>query len=139
MSSRFSQVNNAEFTSTFQEDIKHQLQLKPVILTETMEIRSEFCGKIIGKGGDNLRGIQDKSRSRIRISREPHNGDPNFRLCTIEGNLFRFTAAPANSNEFPGTKEEIEHAKMLLDAEVMNELEIRQRRQQREVQKEIHP
>eukprot|EP00116_Pleurobrachia_bachei_P002057 sb/3462319/ len=97
------------------EDIKNQLQLKPVILMEEIVLRSEFCGKIIGKGGDNLRGIEDKSRSRIRISREPHNEDPLFRLCTIEG-----------------TKEEIDHAKMLLDAEIMEELEMQQRRQQRE-------
>ena len=37
---------------------------------------------------------------------------------------------------YAGTKEEINHAKMLLDAEVMEELEMQQRRQQREV-KEI--
>ena len=69
--------------------INEACQLKPQILTEHIEIQSEFCGKIIGKGGDNLRGIREQSGTRILISKEPANGNENLRVCSIEGTLKR--------------------------------------------------
>ena len=62
--------------------IKEACELKPLILTEVITIRSEFCGKIIGKGGDNLRDIIEKSGTRILISRD---GEEDHRECEIVG------------------------------------------------------
>ena len=65
--------------------IHEACQLKPVIINETIEIRSEYCGKIIGKGGENLRTIKEFSGTRVHISKEAYRGDDDIRLCTIEG------------------------------------------------------
>ena len=71
----------------FQEMIKEACQLKPKIITEHIEIRAEYCGKIIGKGGENLKDIREHSGTRILISKEPVNGNQDIRLCSIEGKL----------------------------------------------------
>ena len=69
----------------FQEMIKEACQLKPKIITEHIEIRAEYCGKIIGKGGENLKDIREHSGTRILISKESVNGNQEIRLCSIEG------------------------------------------------------
>lgn len=65
--------------------IHEACQLKPVVITENIEIRADFCGKIIGKGGENLKDIRQFSGTRILITKEPHNGNDDIRLCKIEG------------------------------------------------------
>lgn len=65
--------------------IHEAIQLKPKVITQNIEIKAEFCGKIIGKGGENLRDIREKSGTRIQINKEPVNGDADMRLCEIEG------------------------------------------------------
>ncbi|XP_063674769.1 uncharacterized protein LOC134811671 isoform X2 [Bolinopsis microptera] len=97
------------------EMVQEACQLKPKILTEDIEIRAEYCGKIIGKGGENLKDIREQSGTRILISKEPVEGNEDIRLCSIEG-----------------TKEEIEVAKQLIDGNILTEIEIRRKREHRQ-------
>ena len=64
-------------------------QLKPKIITETIEIRAEYCGKIIGKGGENLKDIREHSGTRILINKEPVDGNEEIRICSIEGEFYK--------------------------------------------------
>lgn len=68
----------------------------------TFSIPTHKCGLVIGRGGENVKAINQQTGAFVEISRQaPPNGDPNFKLFTIRGD-------PA----------QIEHAKQLIEDKI---------------------
>uniref|UniRef100_W5MGL9 KH-type splicing regulatory protein n=1 Tax=Lepisosteus oculatus TaxID=7918 RepID=W5MGL9_LEPOC len=68
----------------------------------TFSIPSHKCGLVIGRGGENVKAINQQTGAFVEISRQPPpNGDPNFKLFTIRG-----------------TPQQIDHAKQLIEEKI---------------------
>uniref|UniRef100_A0A8C3UA59 KH-type splicing regulatory protein n=1 Tax=Catharus ustulatus TaxID=91951 RepID=A0A8C3UA59_CATUS len=52
----------------------------------TFSIPTHKCGLVIGRGGENVKAINQQTGAFVEISRQlPPNGDPNFKLFVIRG------------------------------------------------------
>ncbi|XP_069460458.1 far upstream element-binding protein 2 isoform X3 [Ambystoma mexicanum] len=68
----------------------------------TFSIPTHKCGLVIGRGGENVKAINQQTGAFVEISRQPPpNGDPNFKLFIIRG-------AP----------QQIDHAKQLIEEKI---------------------
>lgn len=68
----------------------------------TFSIPAHKCGLVIGRGGENVKSINQQTGAFVEISRQPPpNGDPNFKLFTIRGN-----------------PQQIDHAKQLIEEKI---------------------
>ncbi|XP_078577614.1 tudor and KH domain-containing protein-like [Branchiostoma floridae x Branchiostoma japonicum] len=84
---------------------------QPVILTEEIHLPQRALGRIIGKNGDTIRQLCRTSHAKIKIDRGGDERSPDcVKLATITG-----------------TKEQIEHARGLLEEKIAEEEAFRQR------------
>uniref|UniRef100_A0A8C4TAW1 KH-type splicing regulatory protein n=1 Tax=Erpetoichthys calabaricus TaxID=27687 RepID=A0A8C4TAW1_ERPCA len=68
----------------------------------TFSIPSHKCGLVIGRGGENVKAINQQTGAFVEISRQPPpNGDPNFKLFIIRG-----------------SPQQIDHAKQLIEEKI---------------------
>ncbi|XP_028828047.1 far upstream element-binding protein 2 [Denticeps clupeoides] len=68
----------------------------------TFSIPAHKCGLVIGRGGENVKAINQQTGAFVEISRQPPpNGDPNFKLFVIRG-----------------TPQQIDHAKQLIEDKI---------------------
>ncbi|XP_012808978.1 far upstream element-binding protein 2 isoform X3 [Xenopus tropicalis] len=68
----------------------------------TFSIPTHKCGLVIGRGGENVKAINQQTGAFVEISRQPPpNGDPNFKMFTIRGN-----------------PQQIDHAKQLIEEKI---------------------
>ncbi|KAM9770765.1 LOW QUALITY PROTEIN: far upstream element-binding protein 2-like [Menidia menidia] len=68
----------------------------------TFSIPAHKCGLVIGRGGENVKAINQQTGAFVEISRQPPpNGDPNFKLFTIRG-----------------SPDQIDHAKQLIEEKI---------------------
>ncbi|RXN39588.1 far upstream element-binding 2 isoform X1 [Labeo rohita] len=68
----------------------------------TFSIPAHKCGLVIGRGGENVKAINQQTGAFVEISRQPPpNGDPNFKLFTIRG-----------------SPQQIDHAKQLIEDKI---------------------
>uniref|UniRef100_A0A8C9WS13 KH-type splicing regulatory protein n=1 Tax=Scleropages formosus TaxID=113540 RepID=A0A8C9WS13_SCLFO len=68
----------------------------------TFSIPSHKCGLVIGRGGENVKAINQQTGAFVEISRQPHpNGDPNYKLFVIRG-----------------TPQQIDHAKQMIEEKI---------------------
>ncbi|XP_034044637.1 far upstream element-binding protein 2 [Thalassophryne amazonica] len=68
----------------------------------TFSIPGHKCGLVIGKGGENVKAINQQTGAFVEISRQPPpNGDPNFKLFIIRG-----------------SPQQIDHAKQLIEEKI---------------------
>ena len=68
----------------------------------TFSIPAHKCGLVIGRGGENVKSINQQTGAFVEISRQPPpNGDPNFKLFTIRG-----------------SPQQIDHAKQLIEDKI---------------------
>lgn len=68
----------------------------------TFSIPTHKCGLVIGRGGENVKAINQQTGAFVEISRQlPPNGDPNFKLFIIRG-----------------SPQQIEHAKQLIEEKI---------------------
>ncbi|XP_053574203.1 far upstream element-binding protein 2 isoform X2 [Bombina bombina] len=68
----------------------------------TFSIPTHKCGLVIGRGGENVKAINQQTGAFVEISRQPPpNGDPNFKLFIIRGN-----------------PQQIDHAKQLIEEKI---------------------
>ncbi|XP_005992186.1 far upstream element-binding protein 3 isoform X2 [Latimeria chalumnae] len=68
----------------------------------TYTIPADKCGLVIGKGGENIKSINQQSGAHVELQRNPPpNTDPNVRIFTIRG-----------------SPQQIEHARHLIDEKV---------------------
>ncbi|XP_068130225.1 far upstream element-binding protein 2 isoform X2 [Hyperolius riggenbachi] len=68
----------------------------------TFTIPTHKCGLVIGRGGENVKAINQQTGAFVEISRQPPpNGDPNFKIFIIRG-------AP----------QQIDHAKQLIEEKI---------------------
>ncbi|XP_061086265.1 far upstream element-binding protein 2-like [Conger conger] len=68
----------------------------------TFSIPSHKCGLVIGRGGENVKAINQQTGAFVEISRQlPPNGDPNFKLFVIRG-----------------SPQQIDHAKQLIEDKI---------------------
>ncbi|NXR28251.1 FUBP2 protein, partial [Cinclus mexicanus] len=68
----------------------------------TFSIPTHKCGLVIGRGGENVKAINQQTGAFVEISRQlPPNGDPNFKLFVIRG-----------------TPQQIDHAKQLIEEKI---------------------
>uniref|UniRef100_A0A672HCK6 KH-type splicing regulatory protein n=1 Tax=Salarias fasciatus TaxID=181472 RepID=A0A672HCK6_SALFA len=68
----------------------------------TFSIPAHKCGLVIGRGGENVKAINQQTGAFVEISRQPPpNGDPNFKLFTIRG-----------------SPQQIDHAKQLIEEKI---------------------
>ncbi|KAI8493624.1 hypothetical protein Bbelb_285450 [Branchiostoma belcheri] len=84
---------------------------QPVILSEEIHLPQRALGRIIGKNGDTIRQLCRASHAKIKIDRGGDERSPDcVKLATITG-----------------TKEQIEHARGLLEEKIAEEEAFRQR------------
>ncbi|KAL6087009.1 hypothetical protein STEG23_009157, partial [Scotinomys teguina] len=68
----------------------------------TFSIPTHKCGLVIGRGGENVKAINQQTGAFVEISRQlPPNGDPNFKLFVIRG-----------------SPQQIDHAKQLIEEKI---------------------
>ncbi|XP_062386359.1 far upstream element-binding protein 2-like isoform X2 [Sardina pilchardus] len=68
----------------------------------TFSIPAHKCGLVIGRGGENVKAINQQTGAFVEISRQPPpNGDPNFKLFVIRG-----------------SPQQIDHAKQLIEDKI---------------------
>lgn len=68
----------------------------------TFSIPAHKCGLVIGRGGENVKAINQQTGAFVEISRQPPpNGDPNFKLFIIRG-----------------SPQQIDHAKQLIEDKI---------------------
>ncbi|XP_018593872.1 far upstream element-binding protein 2-like [Scleropages formosus] len=68
----------------------------------TFSIPSHKCGLVIGRGGENVKAINQQTGAFVEISRQlPPNGDPNYKLFVIRG-----------------SPQQIDHAKQLIEDKI---------------------
>ncbi|XP_069623393.1 far upstream element-binding protein 2 isoform X2 [Ranitomeya imitator] len=68
----------------------------------TFSIPSHKCGLVIGRGGENVKAINQQTGAFVEISRQPPpNGDPNFKMFIIRG-----------------SPQQIDHAKQLIEEKI---------------------
>ena len=68
----------------------------------TFSIPAQKCGLVIGRGGENVKSINQQTGAFVEISRQPPpNGDPNFKLFTIRG-----------------SPQQIDHAKQMIEDKI---------------------
>ncbi|KAE8283096.1 Far upstream element-binding protein 2 [Larimichthys crocea] len=68
----------------------------------TFSIPAHKCGLVIGRGGENVKSINQQTGAFVEISRQPPpNGDPNFKLFIIRG-----------------SPQQIDHAKQLIEEKI---------------------
>uniref|UniRef100_A0A8C1UA47 KH-type splicing regulatory protein n=1 Tax=Cyprinus carpio TaxID=7962 RepID=A0A8C1UA47_CYPCA len=68
----------------------------------TFSIPAHKCGLVIGRGGENVKAINQETGAFVEISRQPPpNGDPNFKLFIIRG-----------------SPQQIDHAKQLIEDKI---------------------
>ncbi|XP_046872177.1 far upstream element-binding protein 2-like isoform X1 [Hypomesus transpacificus] len=68
----------------------------------TFSIPAHKCGLVIGRGGENVKSINQQTGAFVEISRQPPpNGDPNFKLFTIRG-----------------SPQQIDHAKQMIEDKI---------------------
>ncbi|PWA16901.1 hypothetical protein CCH79_00012683, partial [Gambusia affinis] len=68
----------------------------------TFSIPAHKCGLVIGRGGENIKSINQQTGAFVEISRQmPPNGDPNYKLFIIRG-----------------SPQEIDHAKQLIEEKI---------------------
>lgn len=68
----------------------------------TFSIPAHKCGLVIGRGGENIKAINQQTGAFVEISRQvPPNGDPNFKLFVIRG-----------------SPQQIDHAKQLIEDKI---------------------
>uniref|UniRef100_A0A3P9DA41 KH-type splicing regulatory protein n=1 Tax=Maylandia zebra TaxID=106582 RepID=A0A3P9DA41_9CICH len=68
----------------------------------TFSIPAQKCGLVIGRGGENVKSINQQTGAFVEISRQPPpNGDPNFKLFIIRG-----------------SPQQIDHAKQLIEEKI---------------------
>ncbi|XP_046895074.1 far upstream element-binding protein 2-like isoform X4 [Hypomesus transpacificus] len=68
----------------------------------TFSIPAHKCGLVIGRGGENVKSINQQTGAFVEISRQPPpNGDPNFKLFVIRG-----------------SPQQIDHAKQLIEDKI---------------------
>lgn len=68
----------------------------------TFSIPAIKCGLVIGRGGENVKSINQQTGAFVEISRQPPpNGDPNFKLFIIRG-----------------SPQQIDHAKQLIEEKI---------------------
>uniref|UniRef100_A0A667WVP9 KH-type splicing regulatory protein n=1 Tax=Myripristis murdjan TaxID=586833 RepID=A0A667WVP9_9TELE len=68
----------------------------------TFSIPAHKCGLVIGRGGENVKSINQQTGAFVEISRQPPpNGDPNFKLFVIRG-----------------SPQQIDHAKQLIEEKI---------------------
>ncbi|XP_023666426.2 far upstream element-binding protein 2 isoform X2 [Paramormyrops kingsleyae] len=68
----------------------------------TFSIPSHKCGLVIGRGGENVKAINQQTGAFVEISRQlPPNGDPNYKLFIIRG-----------------SPQQIDHAKQLIEDKI---------------------
>ncbi|XP_072225297.1 far upstream element-binding protein 2-like isoform X2 [Leuresthes tenuis] len=68
----------------------------------TFSIPANQCGLVIGRGGENVKSINQQTGAFVEISRQlPPNGDPNFKLFIIRG-----------------SPQQIDHAKQLIEEKI---------------------
>lgn len=53
---------------------------QPVIYTETLTVPLSSVGRIIGRGGETIRAIQDQSKARVNVESHNHYGRNNFNM-----------------------------------------------------------
>uniref|UniRef100_A0A8D3AL24 K Homology domain-containing protein n=1 Tax=Scophthalmus maximus TaxID=52904 RepID=A0A8D3AL24_SCOMX len=72
----------------------------------TFSIPAHKCGLVIGRGGENVKSINQQTGAFVEISRQPPpNGDPNFKLFIIRG-----------------SPQQIDHAKQLIEEKIESPL-----------------
>ncbi|XP_038640480.1 far upstream element-binding protein 2-like isoform X2 [Scyliorhinus canicula] len=65
-------------------------------------VPSHKCGLVIGRGGENVKAINQQTGAFVELQRQPPpNGDPNFKLFTIRG-----------------SPQQIDHAKQLIEEKI---------------------
>ncbi|KAM9394313.1 far upstream element-binding protein 2-like [Pholidichthys leucotaenia] len=68
----------------------------------TFSIPAQKCGLVIGRGGENIKAINQQTGAFVEISRQPPpNGDPSFKLFIIRG-----------------SPQQIDHAKQLIEEKI---------------------
>jgi polyribonucleotide nucleotidyltransferase len=68
----------------------------------TFSIPAHKCGLVIGRGGENIKAINQQTGAFVEISRQlPPNGDLNFKLFVIRG-----------------SPQQIDHAKQLIEDKI---------------------
>ncbi|XP_056263627.1 far upstream element-binding protein 2-like isoform X2 [Pseudoliparis swirei] len=68
----------------------------------TFSIPAHKCGLVIGRGGENVKSINQQTGAFVEISRQPPpNGDPNFKIFIIRG-----------------SPQQIDHAKQLIEEKI---------------------
>lgn len=68
----------------------------------TFSIPTHKCGLVIGRGGENVKAINQQTGAFVEISRQPPpNGDPNFKMFIIRG-----------------SPQQIDHAKQLIEEKI---------------------
>lgn len=68
----------------------------------TFSIPAHKCGLVIGRGGENVKSINQQTGAFVEICRQPPpSGDPNFKLFIIRG-----------------SPQQIEHAKQLIEEKI---------------------
>ncbi|KAM9745840.1 far upstream element-binding protein 2-like isoform 1-T1 [Menidia menidia] len=68
----------------------------------TFSIPAHQCGLVIGRGGENVKSINQQTGAFVEISQQlPPNGDPNFKLFIIRG-----------------SPQQIDHAKQLVEEKI---------------------
>uniref|UniRef100_A0A3P8VRL9 KH-type splicing regulatory protein n=1 Tax=Cynoglossus semilaevis TaxID=244447 RepID=A0A3P8VRL9_CYNSE len=68
----------------------------------TFSIPAHKCGLVIGRGGENVKSINQQTGAFVEISNQPPpNGDPNFKIFTIRG-----------------SPQQIDHAKQLIEEKI---------------------
>ncbi|KAM4594560.1 far upstream element-binding protein 2 isoform 3-T3 [Fundulus diaphanus] len=68
----------------------------------TFSLPAHKCGLVIGRGGENIKSINQQTGAFVEISRQmPPNGDPNYKLFIIRG-----------------SPQQIDHAKQLIEEKI---------------------
>lgn len=68
----------------------------------TFSIPAHKCGLVIGRGGENVKSINQQTGAFVEICRQPPpDGDPNFKLFIIRG-----------------SPQQIDHAKQLIEEKI---------------------
>ncbi|KAM9745841.1 far upstream element-binding protein 2-like isoform 2-T2 [Menidia menidia] len=73
----------------------------------TFSIPAHQCGLVIGRGGENVKSINQQTGAFVEISQQlPPNGDPNFKLFIIRG-----------------SPQQIDHAKQLVEEKIEGQVD----------------
>ncbi len=63
-----------------EREVRKIIASVPAIECEELRLPSRYVGPLIGRGGDNIRGIMDRTRAKIDVSRGSEFSLPQLKI-----------------------------------------------------------